>query len=103
MAAAKGTGAARLPSAGGEAAPKAAPRPSGGKKGGRKSPLWQRKGPHGEPFVPGEQGRWAVELVNGVLMSHVLGRRIPLPIDRDEYDRVLEQLAREPLPRTELA
>jgi hypothetical protein len=25
-----------------------------GKKSGRKSPLWQRKGPHGEPFVPGD-------------------------------------------------
>jgi len=54
VAAAKGTGAARLPSAGGEAAPKPTPRPSGGKKSGRKSPLWQRKGPHGEPFVPGD-------------------------------------------------
>jgi len=41
------------PAAGAEAAPKPA-RPSGGKKGGRKSPLWQRKGPHGEPFVPGD-------------------------------------------------
>ena len=38
----------------GEAAPKGAARPAGGKKGGRKSPLWQRKGPHGEPFVPGD-------------------------------------------------
>jgi predicted dehydrogenase len=55
-----------------------------------------------EPFVPGEQGRWAIELVNGILMSHVLGRRVPLPIDRDEFDRVLERLAREPIPKTEL-
>jgi hypothetical protein len=36
----------------GEATPKSAARPA--KKGGRKSPLWQRKGPHGEPFVPGD-------------------------------------------------
>ena len=52
---AKGTAATR-PLAPGEAAPKPkpAPRPSGGKKSGRKSPLWQRKGPHGEPFVPGD-------------------------------------------------
>jgi len=51
----KGTAATR-PLAPGEAAPKPkpAPRPSGGKKSGRKSPLWQRKGPHGEPFVPGD-------------------------------------------------
>lgn len=51
---AKGTAAARTPAAGGEAGAKPAPRPSGGKKSGRKSPLWQRKGPHGEPFVPGD-------------------------------------------------
>ena len=52
---AKGTVATR-PLAPGEAGPKpkSAPRPSGGKKSGRKSPLWQRKGPHGEPFVPGD-------------------------------------------------
>jgi len=51
----KGAAATR-PLAPGEAAPKPkpAPRPSGGKKSGRKSPLWQRKGPHGEPFVPGD-------------------------------------------------
>jgi len=41
----------------GEAAPRTAGRAAGGhggKKSGRKSPLWQRKGPHGEPFVPGD-------------------------------------------------
>jgi hypothetical protein len=54
-ASAKGPATARPPAAGGEAAPKAArPAGHGGKKGGRKSPLWQRKGPHGEPFVPGD-------------------------------------------------
>jgi hypothetical protein len=52
--AAKGAAAAR-PAGPGEAAPKTAARAGGhGKKGGRKSPLWQRKGPHGEPFVPGD-------------------------------------------------
>ena len=30
------------------------PRPGGAKKGGRKSPLSQRRGPNGEPFVPGD-------------------------------------------------
>jgi hypothetical protein len=30
------------------------PRPGGPKKGGRKSPLSQRRGPNGEPFVPGD-------------------------------------------------
>jgi hypothetical protein len=55
-ASAKGAAAAR-PAAPGEAAPKTAGRAAGGhggKKSGRKSPLWQRKGPHGEPFVPGD-------------------------------------------------
>jgi UDP-N-acetyl-2-amino-2-deoxyglucuronate dehydrogenase len=57
----------------------------------------------GEPLCSGEQGRWAVELVNGILMSHALGRRVSLPVDRDEYDRVLAGLVREPLPKAELA
>jgi len=49
-------GPAAKPAGPGEAAPKTAGRASGGhgKKSGRKSPLWQRKGPHGEPFVPGD-------------------------------------------------
>jgi hypothetical protein len=51
---AKGGAAAKLPAPGEGAAAKPAPRPASGKKGGRKSPLWQRKGPHGEPFVPGD-------------------------------------------------
>src|SRR5438067_6840035 len=29
-------------------------RPRSGKKGGRKSPLWQRRGPNGELFQPGD-------------------------------------------------
>jgi hypothetical protein len=52
--AAKGAAGAR-PAGPGDAAPKTPARAGGhGKKGGRKSPLWQRKGPHGEPFVPGD-------------------------------------------------
>jgi hypothetical protein len=47
------------PAGPGDAAPKTAAKTGAragghGKKGGRKSPLWQRKGPHGEPFVPGD-------------------------------------------------
>jgi hypothetical protein len=51
-----GKGAGARPAGPGEAAPKTAGRAAGGhgKKSGRKSPLWQRKGPHGEPFVPGD-------------------------------------------------
>jgi UDP-N-acetyl-2-amino-2-deoxyglucuronate dehydrogenase len=55
-----------------------------------------------DPFVTGEQGRWAIELVNGILMSHVLGRRVTLPLDRDEYDQVLTHLAQNPIPKTEI-
>jgi hypothetical protein len=55
-AAGSGKAGAAKPTGPGEAAPKTAGRAAGpgGKKGGRKSPLWQRKGPHGEPFVPGD-------------------------------------------------
>jgi hypothetical protein len=55
-AAPKGATAGKPPSGGAEGAPKTATRAGshGGKKSGRKSPLWQRKGPHGEPFVPGD-------------------------------------------------
>jgi predicted dehydrogenase len=53
-----------------------------------------------DPLVTGEQGRWAVELVNGIILSHVRGRRVALPVDRDDYDRALQELARQPLPKT---
>ena len=45
-----------MPPAGEQARPggRPLPRPGTGKKGGRKSPLSQRRGPNGEPFVPGD-------------------------------------------------
>jgi len=45
-----------------------------------------------EPMVNGEDGRGTLELVNAVIMSGVTGRAVGLPLDRQEYDRLLGDL-----------
>ncbi len=48
---------------------------------------------HGEPLIaPGEEGLNAVELINGVILSGKRGKRVSLPVDRAEYDALLEEL-----------
>jgi UDP-N-acetyl-2-amino-2-deoxyglucuronate dehydrogenase len=44
------------------------------------------------PFVPGEDGRRALELTNAMLFSGLTGRSVTLPLDRDAYDRLMEDL-----------
>jgi len=46
-----------------------------------------------DPMVTGESARPAVELVNAIIMSSVRGRKVSIPVDRDEYDAVLRELA----------
>jgi len=46
-----------------------------------------------EPMVTGESARPAVELVNAIIMSSVRGKKVSIPVDRDEYDAVLRELA----------
>jgi predicted dehydrogenase len=44
------------------------------------------------PFVPGEDGRRALELVNAILYSGLTGEAVKLPLDRDKYDRLMTDL-----------
>jgi len=45
-----------------------------------------------EPFVTGEQGTAALEIVNAVILSHVTRKRVKFPISRAGYERVYAKL-----------
>ena len=45
-----------------------------------------------EPFVTGEDGRKSQELVAAMTLASYNGARVDLPVNRDEYDRMLEDL-----------
>ena len=45
-----------------------------------------------EPFVTGEDGRRSQELVAAMTLASYNRARVDLPVDRDEYDRMLEDL-----------
>lgn len=48
---------------------------------------------YGEPLLtPGEEGLNALELINGIILSGKTGRRVDLPVDRAEYDTLIESL-----------
>src|SRR5262249_4343292 len=48
-----------------------------------------------EPLLtPGNEGLWAVELINAVILSGRTGKPVDLPVNRQEYDRLLQELAR---------
>jgi len=44
------------------------------------------------PLVDGEEGRNSLEIANAVILSSVRGKTVELPLDRAEYDAVLEEL-----------
>ncbi|MBW3625891.1 MAG: hypothetical protein KY468_21060, partial [Armatimonadetes bacterium] len=44
------------------------------------------------PFVSGEHGRRALELTNAMIFSGLTGQSVKLPLDRDAYDRLIEEL-----------
>lgn len=47
----------------------------------------------GKPLIaPAEEGLNSVEMANAIIMSSVLGKKISLPIDPDEYAEILEKL-----------
>ena len=48
--------------------------------------------PNAEQVAPGNEGIQAVEWANAMLISGMSGKKIPLPVDRPEYDRLLRQL-----------
>jgi predicted dehydrogenase len=46
-----------------------------------------------EPLLaPGEEGLNAVEMINGVILSGKRGKTVPVPVNRAEYDTLLEEL-----------
>lgn len=46
-----------------------------------------------EPLIaPAVEGIWSVELANAMIMSGLEGRKIELPMDRQEYDALLARL-----------
>jgi len=45
-----------------------------------------------KPLVSGEEGVKSVELVNAIIMSTVLRQPVELPIDREGYDALIEEL-----------
>ena len=48
---------------------------------------------YGEPLIaPGEEGLNAVELIDGIIMSGKKGKTVSLPVDRAEYDALIETL-----------
>jgi predicted dehydrogenase len=57
-----------------------------------------------EPAVPGEEGIKSLELIAAILLSSCRGRPIRLPVDRSEYNELLEELAaRRQLTRPEIS
>ena len=48
---------------------------------------------YGEPLMsPGEEGLNAVELINGIILAGKTGRTVSVPVDRAEYDSLIEDL-----------
>ncbi len=48
---------------------------------------------YGEPLIaPGEEGLKAVELINGIILSGKSGKTVSTPVDRQEYDALIEKL-----------
>lgn len=45
-----------------------------------------------EPAVPGEEGIKSLELIAAIYLSSCRGRPVRLPVDRSEYDELLEEL-----------
>ena len=48
---------------------------------------------YGETLIaPGEEGLKAVELINGIILSGKSGKTVSTPVDRQEYDALIEKL-----------
>lgn len=47
----------------------------------------------GEPLVTGESALHAVELINAIVLAAMRKKTVDLPVDREEYDRLFEELS----------
>ena len=52
-----------------------------------------------EPPVSGTEGRKSVELMNAIILSSKRKKSVELPVDREEYDRLLAELREEEADR----
>jgi len=48
-----------------------------------------------ELLCPGEEGLWSVELANAMILSAKRHKEVPLPVDRAEYDALMDELCAE--------
>jgi len=46
----------------------------------------------GQPITDGESSRTTLELINAMILSGVRKKTVALPIDRDEYDELMDEL-----------
>ncbi|HID91303.1 TPA: Gfo/Idh/MocA family oxidoreductase [Candidatus Bathyarchaeota archaeon] len=46
-----------------------------------------------DPLVPGTEARASLEIVNAVILSHFKGEPVTLPVDREEYARLMMKLS----------
>jgi hypothetical protein len=46
----------------------------------------------GEPLVDGESAATTIELVNAIILSGMRNKSVDLPLDREEYDELFEEL-----------
>ncbi|MDW8103581.1 MAG: Gfo/Idh/MocA family oxidoreductase [Armatimonadota bacterium] len=55
---------------------------------------------YGEPLLaPGEEGIWNVELASAIILSSKRGKTVSLPVDRAEYDALLQELRASSQPK----
>ncbi len=48
---------------------------------------------NGEKLIaPGQEGIYSVELINAIILSSKKGKKVDLPLDRNEYDKLLKKL-----------
>ena len=56
---------------------------------------------HGEELIaPGEEGLWSVEFINALILSGNKKKEVDIPIDREEYEELLESLKRSSQEKT---
>lgn len=54
-----------------------------------------------EPLIsPGEEGIYSLELANAIILSGKKGKTVEIPIDRDEYEGLIEELKATSKPKT---
>jgi predicted dehydrogenase len=57
----------------------------------------------GEPLIaPGKEGIWSLELANAMVLSHYRKKTVRIPVNREEYEDLLDELRAKSRPRRRL-